>query len=377
MLGPCSPDMVTDLLDDPLAPLPVRTSGIPVADLSRALVARGHRVSVTALNADVRDQTTYQGPSFEITLVPQRPTPRSRIKDQFRVERERMADVVRGQRPDLVHAHWTYEYELAAQRAAITHVTTVHDVPLSVLRHVPDAYRLARTAMAYRARLGMRRVSAVSRYTADHWQRGMLYRGPVTVIPNMLPTPFGPTLRRPCAVPTLLDVADSSPLKNISTLLDVFATVRRRIPEAQLRLVGPGLDSGSELAYRCRRRGIRGVTFLGRLDRSALRQEMDGAWLLTHLSREESCPMVVLEAHASGLPVLAGAHAGGTPDLLDDGRAGTLVDLHRGQAIAQAIIELIQNGPPSQAPGTTRWISDTFSPHKVAESYLRWYGDSG
>ena len=51
--------------------------------------------------------------------------------------------------PDIVHAHWTYEFALGAIESRVPTVVTAHDAPLSILRLNPTPYRLARTVMAW------------------------------------------------------------------------------------------------------------------------------------------------------------------------------------------------------------------------------------
>jgi hypothetical protein len=51
---------------------------------------------------------------------------------------------------------------LAAQDSRCTHVTTAHDSPTTVLRRMPDAYRLARLAVAELAARRTRHLSVVS-----------------------------------------------------------------------------------------------------------------------------------------------------------------------------------------------------------------------
>jgi glycosyltransferase involved in cell wall biosynthesis len=65
--------------------------------------------------------------------------------------------------------------------------------------------------------------------------------------------------------------------------------------------------------------------FAGFADRDKLKAHLKHASLLALPSLEDNCPMVVLEAMAAGVPVLA-AKVGGLPDLIEDGKTGLLHD---------------------------------------------------
>ena len=276
--------------------------------------------------------------------------------------------------PDVVHAHWTYEFELAAQDSGLPHVTTAHDSPFTVLRHMSDSYRAARLLVALAARPGIRSLSVVSPSLGKAWRRQMLYRGPMTVIPNSIPQSGVPEHRTPTRHPTMLEVADAGPLKNVRGLIRAFTSVRRTHPDAELRVVGPGLDPRGELAGWAIGAGLAsGVSFLGVLSREQLAEEYSRAWIFVHASLEEACPMTILEAHGAGLPVVGGIHSGGVPFVLDYGRAGWLTDVSDPKALARTLSRLIGDGPPAPPPGALEYARATFGPSVVTADYLDFY----
>jgi len=63
----------------------------------------------------------------------------------------------------------------------------------------------------------------------------------------------------------------------------------------------------------------------GQADRPALKNHLNAASLLSLPSLEDNCPMVVLEAMAAGVPVIA-AKVGGVPDLIEEGETGLFCD---------------------------------------------------
>jgi glycosyltransferase involved in cell wall biosynthesis len=280
---------------------------------------------------------------------------------------------------DVVHAHWTYEFALAAIKSRHSRVlVTAHDAPITVVRKSPSAYRLLRLIVAMRARLGIARLTAVSPYLADRWRREMFYTRNVEVIPNPLPHLNLPKERsRRSGPPVIMDIADGSALKNVRTLIKAFGRVRASIPDATLRLIGPGLAEDDELAVWVRRSGQHsGVRFLGRQGRDDVARHLSEASVFCHSAVEESQPMCLLEAMAAGVPVVAGRDAGGVPWTLGYGAAGALVDVTDERSLAQGVTSMIENHRvASQYVDVGReLLKERHTPERVAELYIREYG---
>ena len=128
--------------------------------------------------------------------------------------------------------------------------------------------------------------------------------------------------------------------KNVETILGAFALARRLLPEDSVRLFIAG--SGPHEA-RLRRQAPDGVTFLGHLDRRHRLPELyasaDG-FLFASLT--ETLGLVILEAMASGLPVIA-APAGGVADHLRDDVNGLAYPDNDVAAMAHAMVRLVMD----------------------------------
>jgi glycosyltransferase involved in cell wall biosynthesis len=136
--------------------------------------------------------------------------------------------------------------------------------------------------------------------------------------------------------------------KCVNVLLDAMLEVSRKIPDADLTIVGTGPEE-EVLKGHCARLDLGGrVSFTGYKSNSfeALR-DMD---LFVLPSRTEGCPIVILEAMAMGLPVVA-TNVGGNPELLEDGVTGILVPLGDSRMMADAIIKLISNNELARQMG--------------------------
>jgi glycosyltransferase involved in cell wall biosynthesis len=88
-------------------------------------------------------------------------------------------------------------------------------------------------------------------------------------------------------------------------------------------------------------------------------------------STTDACPMVLVEALASGVPVVSTDCPGGPRFLLDDGRVGHLVPMGDPHAMALAIGEVLTDGGTRErliARGLER--AREFTPGRIAEQYL-------
>jgi glycosyltransferase involved in cell wall biosynthesis len=132
--------------------------------------------------------------------------------------------------------------------------------------------------------------------------------------------------------PLLLWVGRLSPEKN----LGLFARVLDALPEARAAFVGDGPARAElERAFRDRR-----ATFAGFLHGEELAAAYASADAFLMPSRTETLGFVVLEAMASGLPVVA-ARAGGLPDLVAHGENGLLYDPDREEEAVLAVKDLL------------------------------------
>ncbi len=132
-------------------------------------------------------------------------------------------------------------------------------------------------------------------------------------------------------------------------LLAAFQQVRERLKHATLILVGTG-PLERQLKDYCASLGLaEHVRFAGYVPNSfeALRQ-FD---LFVLPSRTEGCPIVVLEAMAMGLPVVA-TRVGGTPELVVDGKTAILVPPDDPSSMAEAILKVLTT------PGLARQMGE-------------------
>lgn len=128
--------------------------------------------------------------------------------------------------------------------------------------------------------------------------------------------------------------------KNVHVLLDAFASFRALWPDVDARLVIAG--AGPALPV-LRARAPEGVLFLGNLDRrDVLPSLYASADAFVYASETETLGLVVLEAMASGLPVIA-TPAGGVADNLRDGANGLAFPPGDAAAMARSMARLVRD----------------------------------
>ena len=132
--------------------------------------------------------------------------------------------------------------------------------------------------------------------------------------------------------------------KGVDLLADAFLAAQARDPRLELVLAGGGPE---EHALRERLGGS--ATFLGWLEGEELARAYADADLFLFCSETDTFGQVVLEAQASGLPVVA-VDAGGPSELIASGRSGVLCP-PRTSALADAVAGLAAH------PGSMRRLS--------------------
>jgi len=160
-------------------------------------------------------------------------------------------------------------------------------------------------------------------------------RARLQVVSNVVDTDlFHPSVARAEGPPRLAVVAGLHPHKGVDQLLRALAQLRERTP-AVLEVAGDG-PARADLEALAHRLGIgTEVEFLGVQDRAGVAALMRRADLLVVPSLAENQPVVLLEAQASGLPVVA-SDVGGVREVVDS-LAGRLVPSSDVDALAGAI----------------------------------------
>lgn len=166
------------------------------------------------------------------------------------------------------------------------------------------------------------------------------------------------------AAPIVLFLGVATYDKGASHLLQAMVRLWRADVDADLVLAGEVAPDFAALVDRLPPSLRRRCHVLGVVDAATKRDLLAAAALLALPSRTESFGIVLLEAWACGVPVVAAA-AGGIPDVVDDGKDGILVPFGDVGALAAAIRALLDDparraalGAAGRAKVHNRWTWD-------------------
>jgi L-malate glycosyltransferase len=382
--GPIATDNIASCLGESAQHLPTGYFGAPVlGTLIRALLERGHEVVAYTTSGDLHPSTQpviARGGAFTIYYCPSRRhafRPKDghwgRACDAFALERSSLVQAMHRSAPDLVHAHWTYEFAMAAIESGLPNVITGHDAPQQVLAHSFDSYRLVRYFMARRVLTKAQYLTAVSPYLCLKLQS--YAKAPIEVVPNpvsaCVDSAHASGREALPGTPMIGMVLNSwSRLKNPKPAMRAFAMYKERIPTAQLLLIGKDYGVGQQAENWARSQGIQaGMRFVGPLPHDRLLTMLSGLDVLLHPSLEETFGMAPAEAMALGVPVIGGARSGAVPWLVSD--TGALCDITDPTAIVGAIGSLLADRKVQAACGerASASIRRRFGPQHVTRAF--------
>lgn len=290
-------------------------------------------------------------------------------------------------RGGILHAHQALSPALAAVLAKRLRPSYRVVVKIACSGDWSD-FRLAQARPFYRSRLALLRAVdrfvVLNRESVAELEAVGLGGVPTCLIPNGVDTRrFAPATtpeRRAIRVslglladePIALFVGRLGRQKGLDLLLTAWAEMVRRPAPPRLLIVGPG--EAENWIGQARALGLeRWVSFLGgREDVANLYRAAD---LFVFPSRAEGCPNAVLEAMASGLPVVATNVAGNRETVGEDTRAGWLVPAEDPMALAEVVRTVVASPDLRQKVGArAREVAEErFAIHRVGAQYLSLY----
>jgi glycosyltransferase involved in cell wall biosynthesis len=167
-----------------------------------------------------------------------------------------------------------------------------------------------------------------------------------TIVPNIIDldrfTPRPPSPASACESPHLVVTRNLEPLYDIATALRAFAIVREKRPGARLTVAGGGPDRDMLVALAHELDVAPYVTFPGRLEPDLIAKLYLEADVFLNTSLHDNMPNSILEALASGVPVVS-TDVCGIPFLVEHQKSALLVPPRDSVAMARAVLDLLDN----------------------------------
>jgi glycosyltransferase involved in cell wall biosynthesis len=293
---------------------------------------------------------------------------------------KRITALVKGEGYQLIHAHTPRTAlvgSLAARRAGVPFVYHVHSpVGRDSTRRMLNWIN---ALVEWSAVRDADRLVTVSPSLRDYMIGQGIAAQRVICVPNGVPAASHTRERRPPTETWMLGaVALFRPRKGMEVLLEALAALRSRGINVRLRAVG-GFETP---AYE--------FSILALAERLGLADAIDWIGFTRGVNREmakidlfvlpslfgEGLPMVVLEAMAAGLPVVA-SRVEGVPEAVVHRETGLLVEPASVSQLAQAIQEIVEGKIDycALSRGARRRHADSFSDTKMAAGVAAVYRD--
>jgi glycosyltransferase involved in cell wall biosynthesis len=159
------------------------------------------------------------------------------------------------------------------------------------------------------------------------------------VIPNSLDLESFKFRSRNQLRPVFLSNRNFETHYGVDTVLQAFALIQRRFPEARLLLAGYGSQRRS-LVRLVESLGCSNVSMLGRVPPGEMARLYDEADIFLNASEIDNMPLSIMEAQASGLPIVTSG-AGGIPWIAEHEHTALLVQPRRPEQLARAALRLL------------------------------------
>ncbi|HEY6867331.1 MAG TPA: N-acetyl-alpha-D-glucosaminyl L-malate synthase BshA, partial [Candidatus Eisenbacteria bacterium] len=246
-------------------------SGVVATELGLALARRGYEVHFIAHRLPFRLRAFESGVYFHEATPAAYPV-FEQAPSNLALS-TKMVEVAENYSLDLLHVHYAMPFAASAYLARqlllprkLGVVTTLHGTDITVVGIEPAYYRITQFSIQ-----SSDRITAVSRFLRDRAEASFAITRPIEVIYNFVdPKVFAPRRRSglrlaPPQSRVLMHASNFRPVKNIPTVIHVFAEVRKKL-QAKLVMVGDGPEkpAAEQLS---RELGVeRDVLFLGNQD---------------------------------------------------------------------------------------------------------------
>ena len=159
--------------------------------------------------------------------------------------------------------------------------------------------------------------------------------------------------------------------KNISGLLNVLAALKKEQLAFECILIGDGMDFDRLRNYAVQLNLTSNLHFTGLLEGEELAKTLASADFMVMFSNYENMPVVILEALACGLPVVA-TRVGGIPEMIN-AQNGLLIEPGDEAALREAIYWMSKNYQQYNSEKLRSSVADIYGFEAVGKVLNNWY----
>lgn len=386
--APFNPSSIVMFLEDENIPS-INDSATAVNTLVHELLSQGHKLKIFTTSTKYPQKLqVYKGKNVEVYVIPSGIMPNILGNHMlifgifFLVKR--IANIINSYIKDIdvLHAHWTYEFALAASKFSnnIPVFDTIRDwcpYQRSIQTRLLEKFEWLIKEIVFRRAMMDDHITFIanSHYTYK-MAKGAYPHKDIPIIPNpitkswIIDNPIGKSELNIVSIANGL----TDPRKNITKLLEAFAMFKESYQSSKLHLVGAYNPNDIEF-IRWKERGLTdGVIFHGAVPHVDLKVLLDEMYMMVHPAKEETFGNILLEAMSRGVPCIGGERAGAVPDVLGRGEFGLVCDVSSSESIFEAMIKMMDNSVyntiRSQA---TQMIKDSYSSELIAKKHIELY----
>lgn len=317
--------------------------------LGRALVARGHQVTVIGFyrpdRAGIEDDE-----GVRVIRLPHASIPftglivhRRRLrKELLRLHHQTPIDILEGQ--EAIHS-------LVSRSLSLTKVIRMHGGHRYFHVTLGKKPRLWRSWLESTSFARANYICAVSRFVAETTRDLLQLNGrPIEIIPNPVNTDlFCPRDPEGEEDGLILYVGTVCEKKGVRQLVQAMPQVIRNAPHARLWIVGhDSKEPDTGQSFTDQLRGLippefkDHIIFKGPVEHSRLPEVIAKARICVYPSHMEAMPIAWLEGLAMGKAIVA-SRTGPGPEVIEDGATGLLCDPHEPSSIAEKLLKLLND----------------------------------
>lgn len=341
-----NPYEVREYLDNS-SPIPcINPMTSSVNAIVRGLLQEGHHVTVFTSYPKKGDISHLKGKNIDIYLIPSSPIirPLKIFERIYMIGRLKKTIKLHINEIDVLHAHWTYEFAMAASYFSKIKPTfcTVRDwcpYIFSLMKGLKGRLYWYISLQIFKKVMNDDSIKLVanSNYTYNQIINNYPNKK-IVLIPNPIMKEYilNSKIKHPKSK-TFISIAQAldEKRKNIRTLLQAFSIYKKRDPNSKLILVGTYSKKMKQIWAKDNL--LNGVILTGILNREELYTEIDSSSVLIHPSEEETFGNILLEGMARCLPCIGGNASGAVPMVLGYGKYGILCDIHTPNSLFEAM----------------------------------------